>query len=134
MYYPNFNPYYVHNYYPNAMNSFNNLKKESINKDIDKGKNEEIKKDTVPNNNGTISFPNSNNNKTNIHNEDTKSRLFSFDKENITILGYTIQIDDLIILALIFLLFLESDENYALIIILFLILINTNLSDILSIF
>lgn len=128
-----FNPYYAYNYYPNAMNSFNNFKKESINKDIDKVKNEEIKKDTVPNN-GTISFPNSNNNKTNIHNEDTKSRLFSFDKENITILGYTIQIDDLIILALIFLLFLESDENYALIIILFLILTNANLSDILSIF
>lgn len=113
MYYPNYNPYYVHNYYTN-----NNTKK-----------------DTVPKDNGTISFPKTDNTKNNKSEEkDKDKKLFSFDKDNVTLLGFTMQTDDLIILALICLLFIESDENYALIIILFLILTNTNLSDILSIF
>ena len=53
---------------------------------------------------------------------------------SINILGISLEIDDLIIIGLIILLFLESDKNYALIIILGLILLNVNLSDILNIF
>ena len=73
-----------------------------------------------------------------IHtNNSTKKRnnkFISFDRTQINLLGFTFEIDDLIIIGIIILLLLESDENYALIIILGLILLNVNLSDILNIF
>ena len=63
-----------------------------------------------------------------------KNRFISFDKNQINILGFSLEIDDLIIIGLILLLLLESDKNYSLIIILGLILLNINLGDIINLF
>lgn len=55
-------------------------------------------------------------------------------QNNLNMLGFSIEIDDLIILALIFLLFQDSKNNLSLIIILGLMLFNVNLGDILNFF
>jgi hypothetical protein len=118
MFYPNYYPhnfnynynYNKNNYYPNP--NFN-LSEEK--KDIDSSEKE------------TIRFKDFNSN------ENTQSS--KIEKQNkLNILGFSFEIDDLIIIGLIILLFLESDKNYALIIILGLILLNVNLNDILNIF
>ena len=131
MYYSNYNPFFNPNYYfrrstPNIVN--------------------EEKKDTETHESDTISFqdfypnniPNSNfsnsDEKTTESSSKSKNRFFSFDKEKINIFGFELEIDDLIILALIFLLLLDSTDNLMLIIVLGLILLNVNLSDILNLF
>ena len=146
MYYSNYNPFYIRNRHYYNRNIYNTYSPNTLNNNE---KNEE-KKDTGSPQNDTISFQkfynnnvDQNNNDNTYHNEDNKnysstnkrnSRFISFDKTQINILGFSFEIDDLIIIGIIILLLLESDENYALIIILGLILLNINLSDILNIF
>lgn len=127
MFYPNFNPFFMQN---RNYNMYNNSNVYATNLDE--------KKDTVSTNNDTISFQDfydASKTESN-HSKETKSknRLFSFDKKQINLLGFTFEIDDLIIIGLIILLLLESDENYAIIIILGLILLNINLDDIFNFF
>lgn len=146
MYYPNYNPFYIQNRnymykrnYPNTIPNFNNINNNQV-KDIEHNMN----------NNDTISFQNFYQNITPTNNSDknpnntecnisdnipkSQNRFFSFNKNEISILGFSFQIDDLIIIGLIFLLLLESDKNYPLIIILGLILLNINLGDIINLF
>lgn len=135
MYYPSYNPFYMQNrnYYKRNV-AMQNITQTTI---------QDEKKDTESPNGDTISFqdfyPN-NISKTSTQTENStsqsnnKSRLFSFSHDKISILGFDLEIDDLIILALIFLLLRDFNENYALIIILGLILLNVNLSDVLNLF
>lgn len=51
---------------------------------------------------------------------------------SLSLFGITLEIDDLIIIGLIILLFLQKEKNYTLIIVLGLILLNVNLSDVLN--
>lgn len=136
MYYPNYNPFYMYNrnYYRRNFNMQNITQTNNL---------ESQKKDIEPSNDDTISFkdfcPNNTIesttlNKESINQEKSKNRLFSFNRDKISILGFDLEIDDLIILALIVLLLRDYNENYALIIILGLILLNINLSDILNFF
>ncbi|MBO5477893.1 MAG: hypothetical protein J6A15_09100 [Clostridia bacterium] len=138
MYYTNYNPFFMpnrnYNYQRNAY--IHNIA------EINKSSNIQ-KKNTVPSNDDTISFqnfyPNNDSNSSEKHEEPTlknnhKSRLFSFDCDKISILGFDLEIDDLIILAIIILLLRDYNENYALIIILGLILLNVNLSDVFNLF
>lgn len=141
MYYYNYNPFYMRN-----RNYYYNRNMQNIPENV-----ESEKKDTESQQSDTISFQKFYNNNANpncdntineseekIHtNNSTKKRnnkFISFDRTQINLLGFTFEIDDLIIIGIIILLLLESDENYALIIILGLILLNVNLSDILNIF
>lgn len=129
MYYPNYNPFYMHN--RNYFYHHNNAVQNST------AIIENQKKDTESSNDDTISFKDFYPNNVHEPKVDTstkKSRLFSIDHDKISILGFDLEIDDLIILALIVLLLRDFNENYALIIILGLILLNINLSDILNIF
>jgi len=111
--FPNFPPYsYGYNYSKNTNyvhNSGNNTK------------------DTIP-------FKNDNNETNNSSNEDEKPSQEDKKSRGINIFGIDLQIDDLIIIALICLLFLDLDKNYTLIIILGLILLNVNLSDLINLF
>ena len=85
------------------------------------------KKDIEPENSDTIPFKNLE--------QSEKQTPPPQDRQNKYILfGFSFEIDDLILIGLIILLFLESDKNYALIIILGLILLNVNLGDILKLF
>ena len=61
------------------------------------------------------------------HDESSRSNSFN-------LFGIELEIDDLIIIAIICLLFLDFNKNYTLIIILGLILLNTNLGDLLNLF
>lgn len=141
MYYYNYNPFYMRN-----RNYYYNRNMQNISENV-----ESEKKDTESQQSDTISFQKFYNNNANpncdntineseekIHtNNSTKKRnnkFISFDRTQINLLGFTFEIDDLIIIGIIILLLLESDENYALIIILGLILLNVNLNDILNIF
>lgn len=149
MYYPNYNPFYMHNrnyVYPRSIPNTLVKSNEIINE----------KKDIEPHNSDTISFQdfypsntiisnsNSSTNNNNKNNENTntaqennsqkKNRFFSLEKNKISILGFSFEIDDLIIIGLIILLLLESDENLMLIIVLGLILLNINLNDIIKLF
>ncbi len=153
MYYSNYNPFYMRNrnYYnrgiPNTLvNNTQNSKensKEEEKKDIEPPQSDTISFQKFYNNNASqnkeVNDSNISENETNTrtNNSTTRkrnNRFFSFDKNQINILGFSFEIDDLIIIGIIILLLLESDENYALIIILGLILLNVNLSDILNIF
>ena len=153
MYYSNYNPFYTRNrnYYNRGMtntsiqNTLNNKEniKENEKKDIEPPQSDTISFQKFYNNNTSqnkeIDSSNINENEDNIHtnNYTTRQRnnkFISFDKNEINILGFSFEIDDLIIIGIIILLLLESEENYALIIILGLILLNVNLSDILNIF
>lgn len=154
MYYSNYNPFYMRNrnYYYNRRMPNTSINNTQNNKENSK---EEEKKDIEPHQSDTISFQKFYNNNASQNKEINDStidetetntrtnasttrkrnnRFFSFDKNQINILGFSFEIDDLIIIGIIILLLLESDENYALIIILGLILLNVNLSDILNIF
>lgn len=119
MYYPNYNPFYMrrtNNYYAHT--------------------NTEQKKDTVPPSD-TIPFSSytPNNNEEKPHTDKTSNNtLLSFKDNKINILGFEFETDDLIILVLILLLFRDFNENFILIIILGLILLNVNLSDIINLF
>ena len=128
MYYYNYNPFYMRN-----RNYYYNRNMQNISENV-----ESEKKDTESQQSDTISFQKFYNNNANpncdntineseekIHtNNSTKKRnnkFISFDRTQINLLGFTFEIDDLIIIGIIILLLLESDENYALIIILGLI-------------
>lgn len=116
--------------YKNNFNKFNNnLNYNQYNSNFNSQNNQ--KKDIDSNKTETIPFKDytncENNSNSNIQNNTDSQSKFS-------ILGLSFEIDDLILIGLIILLFLESDKNYALIIILGLILLNVNLGDILNIF
>lgn len=122
MFYQNYYPYNRnYNNYNNFYTHYAQVKKEEEN---------DIKKDTVSTNTETIPFKDFkiNEDKQTINTPNIEKR------SGFNILGISFEIDDLIIIGVIILLFLESDKNYALIIILGLILLNVNLSDILNIF
>lgn len=87
--------------------------------------------------NNTIPFKTNNNNshtvESNEHNKNEEKNDESSSRSNsLNLLGIELEIDDLIIVAIICLLFLDFNKNYTLIIILGLILLNTNLSDLLN--
>lgn len=146
MYYPNYNPFYMQNRnymykrnFPNTIPNFEKIDYEK--KDIEESSNDTISfQDFYQNNNppkdtesNKIPIENTNN-ETFSNIQKNKNRFFSFDKNQINILGFSLEIDDLIIIGLILLLLLESDKNYSLIIILGLILLNINLGDIINLF
>ena len=121
MFYQNYYPYNInYNYKRNNYNNFVQPVSNSEKKDTESPKSE-----TIPFQDFKQPVQNTANTSQNCTTENTRS---------INILGISLEIDDLIIIGLIILLFLESDKNYGLIIILGLILLNVNLSDILNIF
>ena len=130
MFRQNFYPYRYNNY--NSYNNVNYYNPNSNYANIEK-------KDTVSQENETIPFKdfqndeNNNSVNNNIKNDEINNAQ-SRKQSGFNILGFSFEIDDLIFIGLIILLFLESDKNYALIIILGLILLNVNLSDVLNIF
>ena len=92
----------------------------------------------IPNMDYTLSSEfNNNSSTTNGHDDDlnkegdNKFRLgpLSIEDNSLDIFGFSIAIDDLIIIALIILLFLESDKNYTLLIVLGLMLFNFSFSN-----
>ncbi len=109
MFYPNFYAYNRRPYYTNNMYNFNTPNKKSVKKDI------ESNNDTIPFNSDVC--------------EKSQESLHS-----LSLFGLNLEVDDLILIGLIILLFMQSDKNYALIIILGLILLNVNLGDILNLF
>ncbi len=64
----------------------------------------------------------------------SKTKCESNNNSSLSLFGITLEIDDLIIIGLIILLFLQKEKNYTLIIVLGLILLNVNLNDILNFF
>ena len=66
--------------------------------------------------------------------EKSKTRFFNSNKQEISIGNITLQTDDLIIIGIIILLFIESEDNMLLIVVLGLLLLNINLGDIFSLF
>lgn len=138
MYYSNYNPFFMQNrnymYNRSYNTSFQQANLEEEKKDIESPKSDTISfQDFYQNNNQNDEYNNSTeDSKTNT----TKNtRFFSFDKNGINILGLSLQIDDLILIGLIILLLLDSeDNNLALIILLGLILLNVNLGDIINLF
>ncbi len=118
MFFNNYYPYYNTNYNKNYFN--NNIRPNFNNTNSQK-------KDIEPENSDTIPFKNLE--------QSEKQTPPPQDRQNkYNLFGFSFEIDDLILIGLIILLFLESDKNYALIIILGLILLNVNLSDIFNIF
>ena len=112
-YYPYYNNHNFHrNYYNNYMQNFNNVDSQ--------------KKDTESGNTDTIPSKLFESNQTSNTSQDRSNKFNLF--------GFSFEIDDLILIGLIILLFLESDKNYALIIILGLILLNVDLGEILKLF
>ena len=108
MFYPNYYPYNInYNYKRNNYNNFVQPVSNSEKKDTESPKSE-----TIPFQDFKQPVQNTANTSQNCTTENTRS---------INILGISLEIDDLIIIGLIILLFLESDKNYALIIILGLI-------------
>ena len=90
--------------------------------------------------NNTIPFTadntvNSNFKNNNVENEVQEEKHDESSRSNgFNLFGIELEIDDLIIIAIICLLFLDFNKNYTLIIILGLILLNTNLGDLLNLF
>lgn len=134
MFHQNYYPYNMnYNYgYKNNFNKFNNnLNYNNYSSNLNIPNNQ--KKDI--DSNETIPFKDYTNCESSSSNSNTNINTTSAEKQNkFSIFGLSFEIDDLILIGLIILLFLESDKNYALIIILGLILLNVNLSDILNIF
>lgn len=129
MFYQNYYPYRYNNYNKNIYYNPNitpNTNTEK--KDIESPKSETIPFKDFQNNENNNTIDNATNNTETTNNTQTRKQ------NGFNILGFSFEIDDLILIGLIILLFLESDKNYALIIILGLILLNVNLSDILNIF
>ena len=127
MFYPNYNPFYMRSYNYMHNNIYNNTASQVK---------AEPKKDTASQND-TIPFQDFCNYspKDNQESDTPKNKLFSIKNNTIHIFGYSIQIDDLILIGLIILLFMDTEENnMALIIILGLMLLNINLGDILNLF
>lgn len=82
---------------------------------------------TNPNN--TIPFKNDK-----VDEEKKTEEHSSSPSRSFNILGTELEIDDLLIVAIICLLFLDFEKNYILVIILGLILLNVNLGDLLNLF
>lgn len=135
--YPNYYPFYSYsrpNYYPTSnvnttINTTNNssIKEETI--DNKKDEKKDIVQDTIPFEN----YYNANKS-AEVKTEKSKTRFFNFNKQEISIGNITLQTDDLIIIGIIILLFIESEDNMLLIVVLGLLLLNINLGDILSLF
>ena len=87
---------------------------------------------TIPFKVGSNINNNSNDNTENEVQEEKQEE--SSRSSGLNLFGIELEIDDLIIIAIICLLFLDFNKNYTLIIILGLILLNTNLSDLLNLF
>ena len=139
--FPNYYPFYTYprpSIYANNTQNINASTTQTLStsKNINDNTNNNIneKKDIV---NDTIPFENYlNSNPSNTKNNDkkTKSRFFNFNKQEISFGNITLQTDDLIIMGIIILLFIESEDNMLLIIVLGLLLLNINLDDIFSLF
>lgn len=114
--YNNYNPAFTNNY--NAYNA--NIQNQNNINDVSK---EAVEDKT---NNEDISNTNANNN---IENEGIKFGPFSLNSDRLSIFGFNIQIDDLLIIGLILILLLETEKNYPLIIVLGLMLFNINFSN-----
>lgn len=130
---------YYSNYYPYSYrNRIFNMNKRSY------SANTQIpQKDIVSNNIDTIPFQDfynaSDNDNAQLNDESSiNSNEESSSEKNkgfcINIFGISLELDDLIIIALIFLLFQDTENNLVLIIILGMMLLNINLSDLLNIF
>jgi hypothetical protein len=112
-FFPNFNKTTFNNIYTNDINNSKEFVNE-ISDDVQDLETKNIDKDEQ------LKDSRSNNN--------PKSK-FRISSNNISILGFDIAIDDLIIIALILLIFLESGSDYNIIIVLGLILFNISLSN-----
>ena len=132
MFYQNYYPYKMnYNYKNNSYNkSFNNFNQNFYNSNNEKKDTDSPKSETIP----FQEYKQCNNKQSFNSSIPNKEPNNSDNAKKFNLLGFSFEIDDLIIIGLIILLFLESDKNYALIIILGLILLNVNLSDILNIF
>ncbi len=128
MFYQNYYPYHYNNYNRNNYYNQNINNTNTQKKDIESQKSETIPFKDFQNNENATNIDNTSNVNNSTNTEQTRKQ------SGFNILGFSFEIDDLILIGLIILLFLESDKNYALIIILGLILLNVNLSDILNIF
>lgn len=87
--------------------------------------------DEVKTNNleSTLNILNNEENKTNYKNEKKSREFFSFDKDRLSILGFSLNIDDLIIIAIIIFLFLENKKDYLLLIVLGLMLLDISIDS-----
>ena len=122
---PTFNPFFQNRYNNYYQNNINEKRQNEIN-------NKNIEKDGI-NNNNTDNIKNNEINNDRIKKDEKKG--FSLgplriENDNISIFGFTLAIDDIIIVGLILLLLVQSDTDYILIIILALMLFNISFSSI----
>lgn len=129
-----FYPNYYNNYgYKNYMSNRYNPTFFNATKPFKNTNESEIAKDSNTKNENIQNIDTENETQ-NLSNEENQNRNLKFGPINISdntihIFGISIQIDDLIIIALIILLLLESDTDYTLIIILGLLLFNISFSS-----
>lgn len=110
-----FNPMY--NYFTNPSNNYNN---------INNNENENISQDSKESyNNDNVQDSRNNNNS----HKDFRFGPIQIEDNNINAFGFSIAIDDLIIIGLMILLFFQSDKDYTLLIILGLMLFNITFSN-----
>lgn len=122
---PTFNPFFQNRYNNYYQNNINEKRQNEVN-------NKNIEKDGI-NNNNTDNIKNNEINYDRIKKDEKKG--FSLgplriENDNISIFGFTLAIDDIIIVGLILLLLVQSDTDYILIIILALMLFNISFSSI----
>lgn len=126
-----FNPAFFtqHNYNPNLTNIQNNYEETKEREikpkhEIDNENNEFFLSNESINTNDSVSFQENDNDK-------SKFRFgpLEISNDRLSLFGFSIAFDDLLIIGLIFILLLDSDCDYALIIVLGLILFNISFSD-----
>lgn len=127
---PTFNTFFQNRYNNYYQNNINEKRQNEVNNKNNENKN--IEKDEI-NNNNTDNIKNNEINKDRIKKDEKKG--FSLgplriENDNISIFGFTLAIDDIIIVGLILLLLVQSDTDYILIIILALMLFNISFSSI----
>ena len=132
---------YYNNYIPN--NTFNRPTPIYPNFEVKSTLNNENNLDNNVNDNGkfveddvkTINKQNildtmfSENSKTNYEKEKTTREFFSINKDRLSILGFSLNIDDIIIVAIIIFLFLENKKDYLLLIVLGLMLLDISIDS-----
>lgn len=136
LFYPRYSNFRYNNYMPNFNSTYypyvsydeicNNSNKDISQEPSEESENNESTNENI-NSNDSIKAD-----KINEENSTNQTRFgpFEFGNDRISLFGFSFALDDLILIGLIILLFLESDaNNFALIIILGLMLFNINLSS-----
>lgn len=119
-----YNPYY-NTYYRRYGHNYNNIFNKYYNPTYSTNK-VNVEKENI----NTI-LNNTQTNQTNDNQKESNSRLEQtpIEDDTINLFGFSFAIDDLIILTIIVLLFLQSNKDYALLIVLGLMLFNINFSN-----